>query len=115
MSVRNEDKELSAAEAGQHLFSILNPRMFEEVQKLEQGDSDLVHYTTADNAVNILQRKEFWLRSVRTMNDFMEVEHGIRMLLTAFGGPENERVEGLCNSLDKICEGAARKGFNLFN
>jgi len=107
--------ELGAIEATQLLLSVLSPHVFEDVRKLEQGETDLVHYTTAENAINILQGREFWLRSVRTMNDFMEVEHGIGLLLKAFGGPENENVERLCGILDQLHEGAARHGINVFN
>lgn len=102
-------------EASQLLLSILSPKSFEEATRLAQDDVDLVHYTTAENAVNILKGREFWLRSVRTMNDFMEVEHGKSMLLQAFSGEGKERINRLCNALDQIHEGAARKAVDLFN
>lgn len=102
-------------EASQLLLSVLSPKSFEEATRLAQDDVDLVHYTTAENAINILKGREFWLRSVRTMNDFMEVEHGKSLLLQAFSGEGKDRIERLCDALDQIQDGAARKAVDLFN
>jgi hypothetical protein len=46
----------------------------------------LVHYTSAEAAVNILRKKEMWMRNAITMNDFMEVEHEFECLRQAYGG-----------------------------
>ena len=40
----------------------------------------LVHYTSAENAMRIIENGEFWLRNARLMNDVSEVDHGIRLL-----------------------------------
>ncbi len=111
----NGEGQFEPQEATQLLLSVLSPKSFEEATRLAQDDVDLVHYTTAENAVNILKGREFWLRSVRTMNDFMEVEHGKSLLLQAFSGNGKDRITRLCDALDQIQEGAARKAVDLFN
>jgi len=40
----------------------------------------LAHYTSAENAINIIRSETFWLRDTRSMTDFREVEHGYAML-----------------------------------
>jgi hypothetical protein len=42
----------------------------------------LAHYTSAENALNILTGKKIWLRSAAVMNDHSEIEHG-RAILAA--------------------------------
>lgn len=44
----------------------------------------LAHYTTAENALRILKGKQVWLRNVKFMNDFSEVDHGLGMLRRFF-------------------------------
>ncbi len=115
MNAEASAQALSPQDGAQLLFSLLTPDMIGEAEKIGSGQADLVHYTTAENLISILRTKRFWLRSVRTMNDFMEVEHGIAMLMKAFGGPDNNRVERICSCLDTVCPGAARAGIDLFN
>lgn len=114
MEAEKQDK-FEPQDASQLLLSVLSPNSFQEAERFAQDHVDLVHYTTAENAINILRGREFWLRSVRTMNDFMEVEHGKAMLLEAFSGDGKERINRLCNALDQIHVGAARKAVDLFN
>lgn len=47
---------------------------------LSQTSSRLVHYTSAENAINIIKGKEVWLRNTRAMNDFSEIEHGLNLM-----------------------------------
>jgi hypothetical protein len=53
----------------------------------------LVHYTSATSAISIIQKKQVWMRNVRCMNDFMEVEHGFEMLQRAFAPPVDSETE----------------------
>ena len=47
------------------LMGVLSPDAVAEAKKLEDGTSELIHYTTAENAINILKSKTFWLRKDR--------------------------------------------------
>lgn len=50
------------------------------IDGLPKEDRLFVHYTSAENGINIIKNKEIWLRNVRCMNDFSEVEHGMSVL-----------------------------------
>ncbi len=47
-------------------------------------DLQVIHYTTAENAMNILGGKTLWLRNAAIMNDFSEIAHGRDVLDYAF-------------------------------
>ena len=49
-------------------------------KSLRQSDRKLLHYTTGENALAILESKAIWLRNAALMNDFSEVTHGWRCL-----------------------------------
>lgn len=44
----------------------------------------LAYYTSAHVAISIIEKREFWMRSVRLMNDFSEAQHGMVALNTLF-------------------------------
>ena len=56
----------------------------ELLKAIEKQNTRLVHYTTAEAAMRILQSKELWMRKSNTMNDYMEVDHGVYLLQTAY-------------------------------
>ncbi len=107
--------EQTPQEFVERLFSVLSPGLLEEARRLESGESQLVHYTTAENAVNIIRSRTFWLRNVRCMNDYSEVQHGINLLVKTFGGEGNPRIEKLYTVFDIIAPGAAKAAVDLFN
>ena len=82
------------------------------LNKLGNGTKQLVHYTSAENAMNILSSMELWMRNVRTMNDYSEIEHGIEGMIKAFkkntteGAVTRERIN---NILPNLFEDAAEK------
>jgi hypothetical protein len=108
----NEDQGQAAVRL---LFSLMQPQLMAEAQKLESGEVRLVHYTSAENAMAIIKSERFWLRNVRCMNDYSEVQHGIQMLLRIFGEHENARRERLVAALDQVAEGAARAAIAEFD
>jgi hypothetical protein len=97
------------------LFAVMQPEMLAEAEKLRSGQVRLVHYTSAENAMAIIKNERFWLRNVRCMNDYSEVQHGIQMLLRVFGDNENARRERLVALLNQIAEGAAKAGIEDFD
>lgn len=46
-----------------------------------------VHYTSAEAAASIIERREIWLRKSLVMVDFMEVEYGLRLIRSTFEAP----------------------------
>lgn len=53
----------------------------------------LIHYTSAENAVRIIKNREIWLRNVRVMNDFMEVDHGFNLISRALTPQSDPTIE----------------------
>lgn len=115
MSANNANSNLDSADAVRALMAALSPHVVKELDKLKSGESELVHYTTAENALNIIKSERFWLRNVRCMNDYSEVQNGIDLLLEAFGGPDNVRIYRLYAALDRIAPGEAKAAVDTFN
>jgi hypothetical protein len=58
----------------------LFPKGAEDRQKLMSANGRLVHYTSAFAAINVLRRREVWMRKPQWMNDYRELEHGIECI-----------------------------------
>lgn len=101
--------------AAQLLLGMLSPEMFQAAERLRTGERRLVHYTTAENALNIIKSERFWLRNVRCMNDYSEVQHGISLLIRVFSENKCARRERLVAILDTVAPGAARAGIAQFD
>jgi hypothetical protein len=69
----------------------------------------LVHYTTAENAINIIRTKCLWLRNARGMQDFSEVEYGYSQLHDYFQNKDN------LNAFDGCGENVTRDAITSFN
>jgi len=61
----------------------------------------LVHYTSAENALNILTNNEVWLRNTRLANDYSEILWGLERVQRFFFSELNtaKRFERLLNSI----------------
>jgi hypothetical protein len=101
--------------AAQLLFGLLSPDMFGATERLQSGQTMLVHYTSAENALNIIRSEQFWLRNVRCMNDYSEVQHGIGLLIKVFSDNEYARRNRLFVALDQVAAGAAQAGVAAFD
>lgn len=73
-----DEKELSK------LDDILTPYIVQRRQELDELESKFVHYTSSENAKNILKGECLWMRNTACMNDFSEVEYGYSVLLEYF-------------------------------
>lgn len=102
-------------QAARLLHSLLSPDMHERTQRLESGETLLVHYTSADSAVRMIRGREFWLRNVRCMNDYSEVQHGIAEILNVFHAEESKRRDRLVNLCDRLAPGAALNAIAAFD
>lgn len=89
--------------------------MVERSQKLASGAISLVHYTTAENAMRIIQSNEFWLRNVRCMNDYSEVQHGVALILGAFHAEGSKRRDRLLQLCDSVAPSAAADAITAFD
>lgn len=59
---------------------ILFPYLLKETQRIVSEDTKFVHYTSSENAVNIIKSRSLWMRNTTCMNDYLEVKHGYRIV-----------------------------------
>jgi hypothetical protein len=105
----------AALQAIQRLYAILAPENVAATERLSSGKSKLVHYTSGANALNIIKSKVFWLRNVRCMNDYSEVQHGLNLLLRVFTENEGARRERFLSAFGKCGRAAAQEAIARFD
>ena len=81
------------------LLKIFHPHAMEKISAVSGKNTRFVHYTSASAAMKILQTEKFWMRKTSCMNDFMEVEHGLRCLDAAYSGEAGKRLKATLNSI----------------
>lgn len=59
---------------------------------LKENDIKFVHYTSAENAFNIIKGKKIWLRSPLTMNDHSEFNYGFDCLQYALSSKVGKEI-----------------------
>lgn len=86
--------------------------------KLVMGGQKLIHYTSAENALKIIKNREIWLRNVRVMNDYMEVNHGFNLIARSLHQNADQSVasgmNALKTALDQIHPGLADETLESF-
>ncbi|MBI1328113.1 MAG: DUF2971 domain-containing protein [Alphaproteobacteria bacterium] len=101
------------------LENILFPFYVERRNLVQKNNTRFVHYTTAECATSIIRNKEIWMREASCMNDFMEVEHGLGCLRTAYNKKEADEKtfakNGLKLALDEIYPNFSEEVQNFFN
>ncbi|MBB5700655.1 hypothetical protein FHS76_000498 [Ochrobactrum daejeonense] len=88
------------------LRSIFVPHESKRRDDLFRLNKRLIHYTSAAAAISIIRNGNVWMRNVRCMNDFMEIEHGFQLLQRSVSPPvDTEAEKGLIavgKALDSI-------------
>lgn len=69
---------------GPPIARIFLPYMAQRTRDVLAAGGRFVYYTTAETATHIIRNRRVWMRSTTAMNDYMEVEHGLRCLDTAY-------------------------------
>jgi len=72
-----------------------------------------VHYTSAENAMNIIRSRRMWMRNAKCMNDYMEVSHGHELLVQFF--QDKDRKEHFFEALKPCGTEVAEKAIRLFD
>ena len=85
-SKTTSDNSSLITEVDLKLHKILFPYAAKQVSDVEQNGTRFVHYTNATGAAEILRNAEFWMREPSCMNDYMEVEHGLRCIDASYSG-----------------------------
>lgn len=101
------------------LRDIFFPHEAKRRDDLFRHNRRLIHYTSAAAAISIIRNGAVWMRNVRCMNDFMEVEHGFQLMQRSFAPPvDTESEKGLravTSALDTIFPDLSQECVNLFD
>jgi hypothetical protein len=105
-------------EHGIRLADIMMPSFMKTTRELflrkpGQTCGRLVHYTTAEAALNIIRTKRFWMRNTNCMSDFSEVQHGFDILNRFFA--DKAKKESFIEALDGCIPGVASEAITAFN
>lgn len=101
-------------------MALFAPYSLRKIGELKAGNLDLVHYTSASNALRILRTKRVTLRNASLMNDFSEIDHGERCLQAAWSsdlgaGNQNStpgRLRALLQKLSPTIAPAVEQQYN---
>lgn len=105
-------------EQAKRLGNIMMPRFMKQTQELfwrkpGQTRGRLVHYTTAEAALNIIRTKRFWMRNTNCMSDFSEVQHGFDILNRFFA--DKARKDSFTEALDDCLPDVASEAIAAFD
>lgn len=103
-----EDKNIATK-----LEGIFMPHMAKGKKEVSDNGDQYVHYTSAENALKILNSKQLWLRNPTCMNDYMEISHGRQMLQDFFDNEINR--DKFVSAIDSYEQGVAQEIFDGFN
>lgn len=81
--------------------------------ELAKCGNQFVHYTSAENALNILRSQKLWLRTPSCMNDYREISHGYQMLVDFFNDDHNRK--NFVTAIDSYEDGLAKSIFEGFD
>ena len=82
-------------------------------EKMQQRNGRFVHYTSAENALKIIQSKEIWTRNTTCMADYREVQHGYD-LLSQFFSQQSKRA-AFFEAVNLCAPGIAAEAVGLFD
>ncbi len=97
----------------ERLSQIFLPTFKKKVEALKKNGGRFVHYTTAENALRILDSETIWMRNTGCMNDFTEVTHGHRNFLRFFREIDTDRK--LRAALESIHESVSNAAVSEFD
>jgi hypothetical protein len=73
----------------------------------------LVHYTSAEAALKIIQTKRMWMRNTTCMTDYKEVRHGLELTRATFD--DETRRQAFLSAMDKCHPGAVAEAAERLN
>ncbi len=96
----------------QRLFEIFHPFAVKKTKKRSKPGKRFVHYTSAENAVSMIVKKEIWMRKASLMNDYMEIEHGMECLQHSYDGENGDEFR---QAIDDLFPGISDELQERFN
>jgi Protein of unknown function (DUF2971) len=112
MALVSKGVQMNQDDVETKLAQIFMPYIVRELSRVKEDNVDFVHYTTADAARSIIVNNCIWLRNSLLMNDYSEVQHGLRCLEFAWGTDHGLRLRAL---MDQIQEGMSQRFAEAFD
>ena len=75
------------------------PSAIEAARRLQDQQTKLAYYTTADTACKMIRNGEVWLRNATVMNDYSELTHGLACLRDAYNSSPGEALKDVLNTI----------------
>lgn len=100
-------------EVWEKLLEILNPYATKKRAEMAQRGGRFVHYTSAENALKIINTKNLWMRNTKCMIDYRELQHGLDELRSVLGKASPSGGE-FVRALDACCSGITQQAFAFF-
>jgi hypothetical protein len=95
------------------LSSILFPFATRGRERMMKNHGRFVHYTSAENALKIINTKRVWMRNTTCMSDYREVNHGLDALNRYLNRDNHQQA--LTAALNECSAGLADEAFASFN
>jgi len=95
------------------LLEVLFPYANRSRERMATANGRFVHYTSAENALKIIQSKCIWMRNATCMSDYREVNHGRDALNRYFNTPG--RRQAFDAAVDACSPSMAADAFGLFD
>lgn len=73
--------------------SVFMPHAMRRLEELHKSKTRFVHYTSAEVGLEILRTNTMWLRQAANMNDYSEIEHGLRCIASAWRSDHGIRLQ----------------------
>src|SRR5258708_17241597 len=104
----------------ERLEHIFHPYATEQMSAFLKKQSDstqvsFVHYTSAEAALRIFEKKRIWMRNVTCMSDYSEVQHGFNLLNEVLFKDDSKGLKALNAAVDGCAKGAAEEAIQSFN
>lgn len=93
------------------LLPILFPHYWACRERMIRDNGRFVHYTSAENALKIINTKRMWMRNTTCMTDYREVQHGFAALQRYFQANRSK----FDSALNECFSHAAEEAFSLFD
>jgi hypothetical protein len=95
------------------LLPIFFPYHTSRRDRMIESNGRFVHYTSAENAIKIINTKCVWMRNATCMSDYREVQHGFGVLSRYFAN--NESKVAFFTAMNECSPGLADEAFRLFD
>src|SRR5579884_937784 len=95
------------------VMRIFMPHARREIDRIIRTKKRFAHYTTAENAFNILSSKALWMRNTNCMSDYREVQHGHQLLVNFF--QEGTHRVDFCAALNACFAGIGEQAILAFD